>query len=158
MEQNINALYPRSKGRGSTAIFDSDELKKKRLLGVARKFSENIKLAHGSDTNVATIGARASILGIFFFRAVLNLAMLVTESERAKTIRSRMLNIVIDVIAKKIRRQHQVYQPAQQRLSAVSLHGRKLPQAVYRCHEGCYGTFNALYPRHKGRGYKALFL
>ena len=28
MEQNINALYPRSKGRGSTAIFDSDELKK----------------------------------------------------------------------------------------------------------------------------------
>lgn len=62
---------------------------------------KNIKLAHGSDTNVATIGARASILGIFSFRAVLNLAMLVTESERAKTIRSRMLNIVIDVIAKK---------------------------------------------------------
>ena len=62
---------------------------------------ENIKLTHGSDTNVATIGARASILGIFSFRAVLNLAMLVTESERAKTIRSRMLNIVIDVIAKK---------------------------------------------------------
>ena len=62
---------------------------------------KNIKLAHGSDTNVATIGARASILGIFSFRAVLNLAMLVTENERAKTIRSRMLNIVIDVIAKK---------------------------------------------------------
>lgn len=61
---------------------------------------KNIKLAHGSDTNVATIGAKASILGIFSFRAVLNLAMLVTESERAKTIRSRMLNIVIDVIAK----------------------------------------------------------
>lgn len=62
---------------------------------------KNIKLAYGSDTNVATIGARVSILGIFSFRAVLNLAMLVTESERAKTIRSRMLNIVIDVIAKK---------------------------------------------------------
>ena len=43
----------------------------------------------------------ASILGIFSFRAVLNPAMLVTESELAKTIRSRMFNIVIDVIAKK---------------------------------------------------------
>ena len=97
---------------------------------------KNIKLAYGSDICVATIGARASILGIFSFRAVLNLAMLVTESERAKTIRSRMLNIVIDVIAKKIRRQHQ----------------------VYRCPDGCYGTFNALYPRPLWRGYKALFL
>ena len=27
MEQNINALYPRPKGRGSTAIFDRKEAK-----------------------------------------------------------------------------------------------------------------------------------
>ena len=46
--------------------------------------------------------------GYFFsFRAVLNLAMLVTESERAKFIRSKMLDIVIDVINQK----KQVAQP-----------------------------------------------
>jgi len=38
---------------------------------------------------------------VFTFRAVLNLAMLVTESERAKAIRSRMLDIVLDVVAER---------------------------------------------------------
>lgn len=53
-------------------------------------------------TQMSLPSARGLPFLVFFsFRAVLNLAMLVTESERAKTIRSRMLNIVIDVIAKK---------------------------------------------------------
>lgn len=79
----------------------SDELKRNGYRVLRGNSLKNIKLAHGGDTNVATIGTKASILGIFSFRAVLNLAMLVTESERAKAIRSRMLDIVIDVIAKK---------------------------------------------------------
>jgi len=40
-------------------------------------------------------------LGVFSFRAVLNLAMLITESQKAKHIRSKILDIVLDVIAKK---------------------------------------------------------
>ena len=79
--KNINALYPRPKGRGSTAIFDSDELKKNGYRVLRGNSLKNIKLAYGSDICVATIGARASILGIFSFRAVLNLAMLVTKIE-----------------------------------------------------------------------------
>jgi hypothetical protein len=58
----------------------------------------NFKLAYGTDTNVAT---RVSVLGIFSFRALLNIAMLVTESERARAIRSRILDVVIDVMAEK---------------------------------------------------------
>lgn len=46
-------------------------------------------------------GNKAPILGVFSFRAVLNLAMLLTESERAKFIRSRLLDIVMDVLAEK---------------------------------------------------------
>ena len=38
---------------------------------------------------------------LFTYRALLNLAMLVTESERAKAIRSRMLDIALDVIAQR---------------------------------------------------------
>ncbi len=40
-------------------------------------------------------------LGVFSFRAVLNLAMLMTESQRAKTIRGKILDIVLDVMAQK---------------------------------------------------------
>lgn len=38
---------------------------------------------------------------MFSFRAVLNLAMLLTESERAKAVRSRLLDIVMDVLAER---------------------------------------------------------
>jgi len=40
-------------------------------------------------------------LGIFSFRALLNLAMLMTESEKAKEIRSKILDIVLDVMSEK---------------------------------------------------------
>ncbi len=46
-------------------------------------------------------GVKTSILGVFSFRAVLNLAMLLTESERAKALRSRLLDIVMDVLAER---------------------------------------------------------
>ncbi|MDD5053318.1 MAG: DNA-binding protein [Sulfuricurvum sp.] len=52
------------------------------------------------DIHVADI-AKAPSLGVFSFRAVLNIAMLVTESEKAKAIRSKILDIVIDVVAQK---------------------------------------------------------
>jgi hypothetical protein len=42
--------------------------------------------------------AKTSQLGIFDFRAFLNLAMLVSESERAKLLRQAILDIVIDTI------------------------------------------------------------
>ncbi|MBL4886036.1 MAG: hypothetical protein JKY95_16070, partial [Planctomycetaceae bacterium] len=44
---------------------------------------------------------KAPSLGVFTFRAILNIAMLVTESERARAIRSRMLDIVLDVVVQK---------------------------------------------------------
>ncbi|QTR50826.1 DNA-binding protein [Candidatus Thiothrix anitrata] len=47
-------------------------------------------------------GNKVPMLGLFNFRAVLNLAMLLTESERAKAIRSRLLDIVLDVLAERV--------------------------------------------------------
>lgn len=65
------------------------------------KSLKNIRLAHVDDISVVDISPKAPSLGVFTFRALLNLAMLVTESDRAKAIRSRMLDIVLDVIAEK---------------------------------------------------------
>lgn len=52
----------------------------------------------GKDINVPT---KITVLGIFNFRAFLNLAMLLSESERAKILRQMMLDIVIDLINQK---------------------------------------------------------
>lgn len=54
----------------------------------------------GMDVPEADFGniAKAPQLGVFDFRAFLNLAMLVSESERAKLLRQAILDIVIDTI------------------------------------------------------------
>ena len=79
-----------------------EELKANGYQILKGKSLKNIKLAYVDDTNVVDIiDPKAPSLGVFSFRAVLNLAMLVTESDRAKAIRSRMLDIVIDVVAEK---------------------------------------------------------
>jgi hypothetical protein len=43
-------------------------------------------------------GTKTTVLGIFDFRAFLNIAMLITESERARLLRQTILDIVIDTI------------------------------------------------------------
>jgi hypothetical protein len=50
---------------------------------------------------VTDYGTKTSILGVFTFRATLNLAMVLVESDRARVIRSRILDIVIDVLAER---------------------------------------------------------
>lgn len=80
-----------------------DELKRNGYKIIKGKSLKNMKLAQVGDINVVDlIGAKVPSLGVFSFRTVLNLAMLVTESERAKAIRSRMLDIVLDVVAEKV--------------------------------------------------------
>jgi len=48
------------------------------------------------------IGTKTTLLGIFSFRAFLNLGMLLTQSEKAKVLRSMILDIVIDVMNQKV--------------------------------------------------------
>jgi hypothetical protein len=64
-----------------------------------------------SDTNVGDIrqsaenevfSLKAPSVGVFTFKAFLNIGMLLGDSERARELRSAILNIVIDVINKKL--------------------------------------------------------
>ncbi len=52
----------------------------------------------GKDINVPT---KTTVLGVFDFRAFLNMAMLISESENARALRQLMLDIVIDLINRK---------------------------------------------------------
>lgn len=47
-------------------------------------------------------GSKAPQLGVFNFRSFLNLGMLLTESEKAKALRSKILDIVIDTLNQRI--------------------------------------------------------
>ncbi len=58
-------------------------------------FLHACKMYFGNDINVAT---KTTILGIFDFKAFLNLGMLLSESEKARVLRQAMLDIVIDII------------------------------------------------------------
>jgi hypothetical protein len=63
---------------------------------------QGFKLAlKSSDVNDIDAVNKAPQLGVFNFRSYLNLAMLLTESERAKTLRGVILDIVIDTVNKK---------------------------------------------------------
>nr|WP_281491835.1 DNA-binding protein [Wohlfahrtiimonas chitiniclastica] len=75
-----------------------EELKQNGYQILRGKILKDLKESFGDDINVAT---KTTVLGIFSFKAVLNLAMLVTESYKAKQIRSKILDIVLDVIAQK---------------------------------------------------------
>lgn len=54
------------------------------------------------DNDNELVGKRAASLAVFTFKAVLNVGMLLQVSEKAKEVRSFMLNIVIDVLNKKL--------------------------------------------------------
>ena len=76
-----------------------DELKNNGYIILRGKNLKEFKeVADGALINE---GTKTSVLGVFKFRAVLNLAMLLVESEQAKIIRTRLLDIVIDTLAER---------------------------------------------------------
>ena len=77
---------------------------------------KEFKLRFASDIDVAT---KTTVLGLFDFRSFLNIGMLLSESEKAKWLRSRILDIVIATINEKtgggtkyINRRDREYLPA----------------------------------------------
>lgn len=77
----------------------SDELRQNGYELVRGKRLQQLKLSlqatFGHEANFAT---KTTVLGVFDFRAFLNLAMLIVESERAALLRKAILDIVIDTI------------------------------------------------------------
>ena len=63
-----------------------------------QSFLEAASLGFAKDINVPS---KIRQLGVFDFRAFLNIAMLLSESEKARALRQLMLDIVIDLINKK---------------------------------------------------------
>ncbi len=75
-----------------------EELSKNGYRLLQGKSLKEFKEFSRSDMNV---GSLVNSLGIFTFRTVLNIAMLLTESEKARFIRSKILDIVLSVLTEK---------------------------------------------------------
>ncbi len=76
----------------------ANELKHNGYILMRGKRLKNMKLQFAPVINV---GSKTTQLGMFNFRSFLNLAMLLVESERARLLRSKILDIVIDTINQK---------------------------------------------------------
>jgi len=80
----------------------SEELSQNGYEVLRGKRLQEFKLAlKSTDVNDIDVVNKAPQLGAFNFRSYLNLAMLLTESVRAKILRSVILDIVIDTVNKK---------------------------------------------------------
>lgn len=81
-----------------------DELRQNGYEVISGKRLSSLKLAISSidvdETDFANI-KKSPVLGIFDFRAFLNLSMLILESDRARRLREAILDIVIDTINKR---------------------------------------------------------
>lgn len=77
---------------------NEDELKKNGYRVLQGKGLKDFKLHFGKEIDFPT---KTTILGVFDFRSFLNVGMLLTTSEKAKQVRSLMLDIVIAVVNEK---------------------------------------------------------
>lgn len=57
-----------------------------------KKFRQEAVSGHVPDINVGNISVKVPQLSLFNFKALLNMAMLLAESENAKTVRQAMLD------------------------------------------------------------------
>jgi hypothetical protein len=119
------------------------------------KLLKDFKLQFGSVINVAT---KTTQLGLFNFRAFLNIGMLLTDSEKAKMVRGRILDIVISTInersgggTKYINRRDVNYLPA---AIAEDNYRKNLTSAINNCVDGHH---TMKYAQITDRIYKAVF-
>lgn len=78
---------------------NEDELKHNGYVNLKGKALKEFKTEFGW---MLQEGLKAPQLGVFNFRSFLNLGMLLTESEKAKALRSKILDIVIDTLNKNL--------------------------------------------------------
>lgn len=133
----------------------ADELKHNGYVLTKGKTLKDLKLQFA---HVINVGSKTTQLGLFNFRAVLNIGMLLTENEKARLLRSLILDIVISTINEKvgggtkyINRRDVDYLPA---AIAEDNYRKALTSSINNCVDG-HKTFK--YAQITDMIYKAVF-
>ncbi len=109
------------------------------------------------DVTRASEGNKSPTLGLFSFRAVLNLAMLLTESEKARAIRSRILDIVLDVVAERTGGQTKYINQRDQDYLPAAYQGFNYRQGFTDALRDCLAMGDIKYGIYTDKIYKAVF-
>lgn len=96
-------------------------------------------------------------LGIFNFRAFLNIAMLLSKSEKAKLMRSVMLDITLDTINKKTGGGTKYINQRDEDFVINLLKGEDYRQEFIDALNQCVDMGNAKYPIYTDKVYKSIF-
>lgn len=108
----------------------------------------------GKDMNVPT---KTTILGIFNFRAFLNLAMLLTESEKARVIRGIILDITIDTINKRTGGSTKYINQRDEEFIISYFRGEHYRREFTDALKDCVDMGNAKYAIYTNKIYRSIF-
>lgn len=121
---------------------------------------KDFKLSYVSDINVVNIDKslqKTPSLGIFPFKSFLNLGMLLTESERAKNLRSIILDIVIDSINKKLGGKTKYINQREEEFLNSALREFNYRKEFTNVLDECIENNKFKYPQLTNKVYKSIF-
>ena len=116
------------------------------------------KKMYVSDINVLELDIRTPTLGMFDFRAFLNIAMLLQQSEKAKELRSLILNLAISSINKRVGDATFINQNAQAYKNIKQNYDQKYNTKLINDLKDCVEMSNTKYIYFNYKIYQFLFL
>jgi len=145
--------YEEELKRNGYEVLSGEKLKKfKKIVTL-----ESNNIAVFSDDTDTNVGIKTVRIGVFDFRSFLNLGMLITESEKAKQMRSIVLDIVIDTINKKAGGHTKYINQREENFLLSSFYEedyrKKFTNALHECVDG--GT--AKFAIYTNKIYKSVF-
>jgi hypothetical protein len=131
-----------------------DEIRSNGYEVIGGKKLQEFKEHFGTDINV---GTKTTVLGLFSFKAFLNLGMLLVESEKARILRGLILDIVIDVISAKAGGTTK-YVNQRDEAYLISLYaGENYRKDFIKALKDCVEMGNFKYPIYTNKVYKSIF-
>jgi hypothetical protein len=130
-----------------------ETLKGKRL----KSFKESVAALDAHELNFTSIG-KVSQLGVFDFRAFLNLAMLLSESERARLLRQAILDIAIDTVNRRTGGSTKYINQRDEEFLQAQFSGDSYRKQFTDALKDCVAMGNFKYALYTDKVYEAIFL
>lgn len=131
-----------------------EELKANGYVLITGKTLNNLRLDVAPDIDV---GSKTTQLGLFQVRTILNLAMLLVESEPAKHMRTKMLDIVLDTLAERTGGERRYINQRDQEYLPAALLDKTYRKDFTAALNDCVNMNQYKYARYTNLVYQAIF-
>lgn len=131
-----------------------EELKRNGYVLITGKALNNLRLEVGPDIDV---GTKTTQLVLFQVRAILNLAMLLVDSEPARYMRTKMLDIVLDTLAERTGGERRYINQRDQEYLPAALLDKTYRKEFTNALNDCVDMNQYKYAHYTNRVYQAIF-